>query len=112
MSIFTALTVPDLKIGGIISLSAYVPARKYIKSLPPRHLTTPMFMAHGTADMVIQYRWHQHSLSYLKGLPGAIITAKVYEGMQHSSCEEEVVDIIDFIETQLKSSDQQTKTDL
>ncbi|PJF17021.1 hypothetical protein PSACC_03167 [Paramicrosporidium saccamoebae] len=96
-SLFTALVHPDIKLGGIIALSGYIPCRKLIKSLPPHPLTTPVFAGHGTADFVVQYSWHRKSVEFLRQLGGARITAKSYEGMQHSSCEEEIADVVEFI---------------
>lgn len=103
-SIFTALTQPQLKLAGIIALSAYVPCRRHFKENSPGPLTNRLFMGHGTDDMVIQYRWHQHSVQFLRSLGGLPITVRKYEGMQHSSCEEELADIADFIKERLASN--------
>lgn len=59
-------------------------------------------MAHGTEDMIIQLRWHQHTVAYLKGL-SARLTVKVYEGMDHSACQEEVHDVGEFVQSQLQT---------
>lgn len=61
-------------------------------------------MAHGTQDMVIQYRWHQHSVKFVEALGGAPLRVRAYEGMQHSACEEEVADVAEFMDTQLQTA--------
>lgn len=112
VSLFTTLLQPELKLGGIIALSTYVPCRKYLKSQPLKPLSTPIFMAHGTADEVVQYLWHQSSATFLKNLGGEPVTLKNYKGMTHSACEEEIIDIIEYIQAQLAITDQRLKTQL
>lgn len=105
VSIFATLAHPEIKLAGIIALSAYVPCRRLLREQPPLPLSTPIFMAHGTADMVVQYRWHKHSVDFLRSLGGGPVQAKAYEGMDHAACEEEIVDVAEFIESQLRKHD-------
>lgn len=101
MSLFATLMHPELKLAGVVSLSAYIPCRYRLAEHPPTAPpASPIFMAHGTADMVIHLRWHQHSVAYLKGL-SARLTVRTYEGMDHSACQEEIHDIGEFIQSQL-----------
>jgi predicted esterase len=97
VSLFTTLVHPNVKLGGIIALSGYIPCRKLLKSLPSHPLTMPVFAGHGTVDFVVQYSWHTKSIEFLKKLGGARITNKSYEGMQHEVCEEEITDVVEFI---------------
>lgn len=102
VSLFTTLNHPEMRVGGVLALSGYVPCRKLMQSRPPAPPTSPIFMAHGTADAIIQFRWHQHSVAFVRGLGGTLPTVRVYEGMQHGSCGEEIADVAEFIQTQLQ----------
>lgn len=105
VSLFTSLIHPEVRLAGIIALSAYVPCRRIVKEKVTAPLKTPIFMGHGTSDMVVQYRWHLHSANFLRSLGGIPITTKAYEGMEHSACEEEIADLSEFIESQLEQRD-------
>lgn len=107
VSIFTLLAglLPWGRLAGIVALSGYVPCRQYFYKHPPslESVKCPIFMGHGTEDPVIQYRWHKDSVQFIRNLHKKLpITVRKYEGMGHSACEEELVDIIEFIDEQLQ----------
>lgn len=102
VSLFTILNHPEVRLGGVLALSGYVPCRRLLRSRSLAPLTSPIFMAHGTADAIVQFRWHQHSVAFVRGLGGVPLTVRVYEGMQHASCGEEIADVSEFIQTQLQ----------
>ena len=87
------------KLGGIISLSGYLPLRNslasHIKNRPP------IWMAHGTADPVIQPRWSHHSRDKLKEL-GVEVQWMEYPGMAHGCCPKELRDLKTWLEHKLK----------
>lgn len=108
VSLFTLLTEAEATtdLAGVISLSAYIPGRAHVRAClqQMRGPAVPIFMAHGTADQVVSYKWHQKSVEYLKThLADASSTLEVhkYEGMDHGTCGEELVDMVDFIHKQL-----------
>lgn len=109
VSLFTTLAHPNVKLGGIVALSGYIPCRKLIKSLPPHPLTMPVFAGHGTLDFVVQYSWHTKSVEFLKKLGGACVTNKSYEGMQHEVCEEEIADVVEFINSRCQKISEKTE---
>lgn len=102
--LFTTLTHPYVRLAGVIALSAYLPARTFLQSLPLRARTVPIFMGHGTADMLVQYQWHQHSAEYLKKLDGPKMKIGTYEGIGHSTCRKEMEDVAEFIQEQLANA--------
>lgn len=67
----------------------------------------PFFFGHGTSDHVVQYRFGKASYEYLKTtspkLPDATddnvvgLTWKEYQGMEHSSSQEEISDLSDWL---------------
>ena len=96
MALQTGLRHPE-KLAGLMCLSGYLPlADKTAAERTPASLETPIFMAHGTADTVVQLPRAQQSRDLLTGLGYQIEWHEYY--MQHSLCQEE----IDAIGTWLK----------
>ena len=96
MALQTGLRHPE-KLAGLMCLSGYLPlADKTAAERTPASLETPIFMAHGTADPVVQLPRAQQSRDLLTGLGYQIEWHEYY--MQHSLCQEE----IDAIGTWLK----------
>jgi predicted esterase len=58
-------------------------------------------MCHGTDDQLILFEWAKQSAELLKSL-GIPVTFKQYEGMQHSSCQSEIMDVLKFVSDRLK----------
>jgi len=91
MALQTGLRHPE-KLAGLMCLSGYLPlADKTAAERTPASLDTPIFMAHGTADPVVQIGRAQQSRDLLTGL-GYKIEWHEYP-MQHSLCQEEIDDI-------------------
>lgn len=61
---------------------------------------TPVFMAHGDADNIVQYQYGQASFEELKGA-GAQVEFKTYHGMGHSACPQELADLARFLQSVL-----------
>ena len=91
MTLQTGLRHPE-KLAGLMCLSGYLPlADKTAAERTPASLDTPIFMAHGTADPVVQIARAQQSRDLLTGLGYKIEWHDYY--MQHSLCQEEIDDI-------------------
>ena len=91
MTLQTGLRYPE-KLAGLICLSGYLPLSSLIKD--ERHhanLHTPIFMAHGRGDPVVQISRAEASRDLLKEL-GHPVDWHEYM-MPHSVCEEEIDDI-------------------
>ncbi|MBB5607465.1 MULTISPECIES: alpha/beta hydrolase [unclassified Janthinobacterium] len=91
MALQTGLRHPE-KLAGLMCLSGYLPlADKTAAERTPASLEMPIFMAHGTADPVVQLPRAQQSRDLLTGLGYQIEWHEYY--MQHSLCQEEIDDI-------------------
>ena len=80
------------KLAGMLCLSGYLPlADKLPADRSDANFSTPIFMAHGRVDPVVQIARAETSRDFLKSL-GYAIEWKDYS-MPHSVCEEEIDDI-------------------
>jgi len=80
------------KLAGLLCLSGYLPlADKLPAECSEANRDTPIFMAHGRVDTVVQIARAEASRDFLKSL-GYAIEWKDYS-MPHSVCEEEINDI-------------------
>jgi predicted esterase len=82
----------NISVSGIVSLSGYYA----LKEEPISNTECPIFMAHGTKDMVINYNWGKQSADLLTKLR-IPIEFKSYP-MGHESTMGELNDVIKFIQ--------------
>lgn len=102
MSLFAGLTA-KVKLAGIVALSSYLLlSLKFAEMVPSPSVNkeTPIFMAHGTADQVVNFPMGKLSYDFLKE-KGYNVTFKQYEGMGHSACLEELDEIEQFLRSRL-----------
>lgn len=91
MTLQTGLRHPEA-LAGLMCLSGYLPlADKTAAERTPASLNTPVFMAHGVADPVVQIARAEQSRDLLTGM-GYKVEWHAYR-MQHSLCQEEINDI-------------------
>jgi phospholipase/carboxylesterase len=91
MTLQTGLRYPK-KLAGMLCLSGYLPlADKLPAERSEANRSTPIFMAHGRVDPVVQIARAETSRDFLTSL-GYAIEWKDYS-MPHSVCEEEIDDI-------------------
>ena len=91
MTLQTGLRYPK-KLAGMLCLSGYLPlADKLAAERSEANRSTPIFMAHGRVDPVVQIARAETSRDFLTSL-GYAIEWKDYS-MPHSVCEEEIDDI-------------------
>lgn len=89
------------KLAGIIALSTHLPTTEQLKTeRAMSNHNTPIFMAHGTMDLVIYAPIAKDAFNRLKAM-GYPISWHEYP-MQHSLCLEEMIDIAHFIQRVLK----------
>jgi predicted esterase len=101
IALLSALTYKE-ELGGILALSTYLPKVTLKEmSAPAAHI----WMAHGTADGIVQYRWGSMSRDALKERPGVNVAFKEYDGMQHEACMEEITDMGAFMESRMSSAE-------
>jgi len=112
LSLLTGLT-SERKLGGVISLSGWLPIRARIKEMMSDYARTlPIFMGHGAADPVVEFKHGKESEEYLKSecsiqtateedIVG--ITFKRYADMGHQASPQELSDIAKFLQQVIPS---------
>ncbi len=103
MALYTGLTKMK-SLAGIIALSGYLPvAKKFPSEKTDANKLTPIFMAHGSMDPTVPESYGKSSKEILKS-EGYQVDWHTYS-MGHSICQEEVVDIKEWLEKQFRSQD-------
>jgi phospholipase/carboxylesterase len=86
----------EAPVAGIAALSGYLPLPDALaREMTPGGKATPVFMAHGSQDPVVQPAWGSRSRDALKAL-GVDVRWKTYP-MPHSVCPDEVRDLGDWM---------------
>ena len=95
IALYAGLRHPE-RLAGIVALSTYVIAPATLATdAAPANRDVPIFMAHGTQDPVVQYRWGQRSRDALVAT-GYAVEWHVY-AMPHSAVPEEIDAIGKFL---------------
>ncbi|EKX44434.1 hypothetical protein GUITHDRAFT_87404, partial [Guillardia theta CCMP2712] len=95
MACFAALT-HEVRLGGCFVLSGYLAMRNKVPRLVTKEgVSTPFFQAHGVQDPVVPFMFGQLSSNVIQSL-GVNMKFKQYN-MDHSSCDQELKDLRDFI---------------
>lgn len=97
MALYTALGLPQL--GGVISLSAYLPLAKEVNSILA--LNTPIFMGYGQFDPLVLPTWTQQTRDWLQSHGYTRVDFHPYP-MEHSICFEEIKDLGDWLNQQIQ----------
>ena len=94
-SLYTALRLPE-RLAGVMALSCYLPAKDRLAAEhSPANQETPIFMAHGLADNVLQPSLGMESRDFLRS-QGYRVQWHEYP-MAHSVCAEELAAIREFL---------------
>jgi phospholipase/carboxylesterase len=98
LSLVAGHTFPE-KLGGIVALSGYLTAQKVISAnWANENAATPLFMGHGRQDPVVPFELGKESFDIVKRLKGDLAPARWAEyNMEHSSCSEEMHDLVGFL---------------
>ncbi|RSL48109.1 Acyl-protein thioesterase 1 [Fusarium sp. AF-6] len=102
MSLLAGLTCKN-KLGGIIGLSSWLLlSQSFAGMVSPTDANrqTPVKMFHGDADPIVNVQRGKLSVDLLKEL-GYDVTWKIYPGMGHSACLEELDEVEAFLRQQL-----------
>jgi len=92
-SLYTGLT-GKFNLAGLVILSGYLPIRNTVNWTTANK--PPVLQCHGKVDSVVRYEIGELARGLLsENLPG--FTFKSYEGLPHSSCEEELQDVKAFL---------------
>ncbi|XP_012644731.1 acyl-protein thioesterase 1 isoform X1 [Microcebus murinus] len=106
LSLYTALTTQQ-KLAGVTALSCWLPLRASFQgpiSGPNRDIS--ILQCHGDSDPLVPMTFGSLTAEKLKTLVNpANVTFKTYEGMMHSSSQQEMMDVKQFIEKLLPPID-------
>ncbi|KAJ1956684.1 hypothetical protein GGI12_005243 [Dipsacomyces acuminosporus] len=96
MTLFTGLQ-SEYRLGGMAVLSAYLPIRDRIFSMATEaSKQVPIFQGHGTADGVVLFEYGKMTAEALES-KGYKHEFHAYEYMEHSSCEDEIRQLLMFL---------------
>jgi len=105
LALFTGLRYHE-PLGGIIGLSTYLPVRTMLTaSLHAANRSTPVMLAHGENDMLVEPTLAMHAKQTL--LEHNYTTDWFTYPMDHSICQEEIADISMWLQTIMKKIDPQ-----
>ncbi|KAI5474162.1 hypothetical protein MNV49_004074 [Pseudohyphozyma bogoriensis] len=95
VTLLTGLTT-ERKIAGVLGLSGFLGMADRIAS-NDKAKTLPIFWGHGTGDQMISITRAEAGVEQLRGQGLKNIEFKVYAGMPHSTCPEEIADVEAFL---------------
>lgn len=102
VALYTAFT-SQLKFGGVIALSTWLPQhRSFPLASTGKNNTTPIFQGHGDHDLVVNHKYGQMTHEYIKKMNNSA-SFRTYPGLGHSSSEQEVQEVRNFLKTCLSS---------
>nr|XP_012417607.1 PREDICTED: acyl-protein thioesterase 1-like isoform X3 [Odobenus rosmarus divergens] len=99
LSLYTALTTQQ-KLAGVTALSCWLPLQASFPQGPISGINRDIsiLQCHGDCDPLVLLMFASLTAGKLKTLVNpANVTFKTYEGMKHSSCQQEMMDIKQFI---------------
>ncbi|CAG9467310.1 unnamed protein product [Pedinophyceae sp. YPF-701] len=86
----------DVPLAGVAGLSTYMPLHTQPGVVAATHKQTPVFQAHGDADQVVAFSFGTNTKALLEK-EGVDVTWRVYNGMPHSACPEELQDLAQWL---------------
>ncbi|XP_013116856.2 acyl-protein thioesterase 1 isoform X1 [Stomoxys calcitrans] len=95
LALYSALTYSK-PLAGVVALSCWLPLHKQFPGLKKNSDEIPIFQCHGDFDPVVPYKFGQMSASFLKNFMKNV-TFKTYNGLSHSSSDEEMDDMKDIL---------------
>lgn len=99
LALYSALTSPK-QLGGVICLSGWLPLNKSFPGAMKCPDTLQILQCHGDCDPLVSFKWGQMTASILNTLLKKP-EFKSYRGLLHSSSEEELRDVKEFISNSL-----------
>jgi predicted esterase len=109
MGLLTGLT-SEYKFGGIVSLSGYMPLHnKIMNRATDSNKKTPIFWGHGDVDQIVLYEYGKRSVELLQKHKYDV-RFHTYPRMAHSSCPQEIRDLISFLKEVLPPPPQEATT--
>ncbi|XP_052031964.1 acyl-protein thioesterase 1 [Apodemus sylvaticus] len=107
LSLYTALTTQQ-RLAGVTALSCWLPLRASFSQGPISSVNRDIsvLQCHGDCDPLVPLMFGSLTVERLKALVNpANVTFKIYEGMMHNSCQQEMMDVKHFIDKLLPPID-------
>uniref|UniRef100_A0A8C2MB41 Acyl-protein thioesterase 1 n=1 Tax=Cricetulus griseus TaxID=10029 RepID=A0A8C2MB41_CRIGR len=107
LSLYTVLTTQQ-KLAGVTALSFWLPLRASFPQGPinSTNRDISILQCHGDCDPLVPLMFGSLTVEKLKALVNpSNVTFKVYQGMMHSSCQQEMMDVKQFIDKLLPPID-------
>jgi len=101
LALYSALCYPE-KLAGVVALSCWLPLRKSFPAAQKCPNDIPVLQCHGDCDPIVPYKWGQMTTSLLKTLLKSP-EFKSYRGLMHTSSDEELQDVKEFVNKTLPS---------
>ncbi|KAJ8670328.1 hypothetical protein QAD02_001587 [Eretmocerus hayati] len=100
LALFSALTYSQ-PLAGVIVMSAWLPLHQKFPGEAKGNKSTPVLQCHGDCDPIVPYKWGQATATVLKQFMTQV-EFKTYQGVMHTSSEEEMQDVKEFVARVLK----------
>ncbi|VEN59558.1 unnamed protein product [Callosobruchus maculatus] len=101
LALYSMLTYPK-KLAGVVALSCWLPIAKTFPAAKKSPDDVPVFQCHGDCDPIVPYKWGQMTASVLKTMMSNV-DFKTYQGVGHTSSDQELMDMKQFLEKYLPS---------
>lgn len=101
----STLALLDVKIGGEICLSGFNPIPNEVTEASNKagvNFNTPVFQGHGTHDPIIDIRFAHQARDFYKKFGFSNYTYKEYPGVVHTVADNELKDVMNFIQETLQ----------
>ena len=100
LALYSGLTYGK-PLAGIVGLSAFLLQRNNMPGTSVANLATPIFLGHGSNDFLVPLTFGQLTEAKIKTF-NRTVELKIYPGVAHSSCPQEMRDIQTFLNKVLK----------
>lgn len=97
-----------VSLSAVVGLSGWLPRAKVLAVEVPenpenlqRAASIPLFLAHGTADWIVSYKFGEQSKAALQAAGFKNVIFKPYQGLQHGASEEELADVLEWLKNTL-----------
>lgn len=96
VALYSAFAYPQAPLAGIVSLSTWLPLYKTLPGAVKANQSTQILQCHGQDDSLVAHSFGKMTSELIRSFDPNI-QFKTYAGMDHSSCDQEMQDVRDFI---------------
>lgn len=96
VSLYSAFSFAKAPLAGIVALSTWLPLFKTFPGVVKANQATPILQCHGQDDSLVVHSFGKMTSELIKAFNPNIVF-KTYAGMDHSSCDQEMEDVREFI---------------